>query len=80
MTENDFRPEQATMLEEDDNTTKPLQPKVYEAIFTKYDGEATRIYYQAERLIEAAHLANKNVADDPFTTLCCVRELGPLNR
>jgi len=80
MTENDFRPEPSTMLEEDNNPTKPLQPKVYEATFTKYDGEATRSYYQAERLIEAATEADKVVHDDPFTTLVSIKELGPLNR
>jgi len=73
-----FDPE--PMLEEDHNPVKPLQPKVYEATFTKYDGESERRYYQADRLIEAATEANIVVADDPFTTLVCIKELGPLNK
>jgi hypothetical protein len=76
MTEFDTSP----LLEEDNNPVKPLQPKVYEATFAKYDGEIERRYYQAERLIEAATQADVVVHNDPFTTLVSVRELGPLNK
>jgi hypothetical protein len=69
-----------TMLEEDHSPVKPLQPKVYEATFAKYDGEVERRYYQADRLIEAANEADKVVVEDPFTTLVQIKELGPLNR
>lgn len=54
------------------------QSKVYEATFTKYDGEAVRRYYKGERLIEATNQANSIVENDPFTTLVQVKELGPL--
>ncbi len=66
-------------LQEDNSSNKPLQPKVYEATFSKYDGEVKRKYYRADRLIEAATEANELVKDDPFTTLVSVAELGPLN-
>lgn len=68
-----------TVLEEDHNPMKPLLPKVYEATFIKYDGEAVREYYQAERLIEAAQQADALVEYDAFTTLVQIKELGPLN-
>lgn len=67
------------VLEEDNSPTKPLQPKVYEAKFVKYDGEGDARYYQADRLIDAATQADQIVHDDPFTTLVSVVELGPLN-
>lgn len=67
------------MLEEPHHSYKPLQPKVYEAKFVKYDGEGDTRYYRAYRLIEAAEQANELVKDDPFTTLISVAELGPLN-
>lgn len=74
-------PERSTMavLEDDNNSQKPLQPKVYEAKFVKYDGENETRYYQADRLIEAATQADDVVKDDAFTTLTSVVELGPLN-
>ena len=65
-------------LSEADSDIKPLQPKVYEATFTKYDGEALRRYYRADRFIEAAEQANAVVENDAFTTLVQVKELGPL--
>jgi len=64
--------------QEDNNPNKPLQPKVYEATFSKYDGEVKQKYYSTKRLIEAATEANELVKDDPFTTLISISELGPL--
>lgn len=77
MTEADFTETDLEMVHEE---VPAIQPKVYEATFVKYDGEAERRYYQADRLIEAATQADKVVVDDPFTTLVQVKELGPLNR
>lgn len=70
--------ETSSELVEDNSPIKPLQPKVYEATFSKYDGEVKRKYYSTERLIEAATEANDLVKDDPFTTLVSIAELGPL--
>lgn len=77
MTESDFT---ETQLEMGGETIPPIQPKVYEATFVKYDGEAERKYYQADRLIEAAKEADLVVVDDPFVTLVKIQELGPLNK